>query len=195
MKPHNGALSAREKIQDVLNVLSSKEVPLGPNNRYTQAEMIAWCESWIKIYETGFPRPKADVCSHLHHPQAGRRQHSKSVFPFDSKSLGRFQQTKLRAQLTDLVGCLDVSSGKIYPLLLVSHATEIEIAPNTSPVEVGGQGFSFGGNLDKARIQAVARKCFQELQERCFLLEQQPVRTKRRLTRNVVPVSTDRIRS
>jgi hypothetical protein len=57
MKQHDASLSAREKIQDVLNVLSSKEVPLGPNNRYTQAEMIAWCESWIKIYER---LPKAE---------------------------------------------------------------------------------------------------------------------------------------
>ena len=57
MKPHDAALSAREKIQDVLNVLSSKEVPLGPNTRYTQAEMIAWCESCIKIYDR---LPKAE---------------------------------------------------------------------------------------------------------------------------------------
>ena len=74
-----------------------------------------------------------------------------------------------------------------FPLLLVSHATEIEVAPITSPVEVGGQGISFLGNLGKARIQAVVWKCFQELQERCFLLEQQPVRIERRLTRDVVP--------
>ncbi len=57
MKPHDASLSAREKIQDVLNVLSSKEVSLGPNNRYTRAEMIAWCESWIKIYDR---LPKAE---------------------------------------------------------------------------------------------------------------------------------------
>ena len=93
----------------------------------------------------------------------------------------------MRAQLTDLVGCLDVSSRKIYPLLLVSYTTEIEVAPNTSPVEVGGQGISFLGSLGKTRIQAVVRKCFQELQERCFLLERQPVRIERRLTKNVVP--------
>jgi hypothetical protein len=28
---------------------------------------------------------------------------------------------------------------KIYPLLLVSNATEIEVAPNTSPVEVAAK--------------------------------------------------------
>ena len=47
------------------------------------------------------------------------------------------------------------SSSKFYPLLLVSDATEIEIAPNTSPVEVGGQGISFLGSLGEALIQAV----------------------------------------
>ena len=51
MKPYNAPLSAREKIQDVLNVLRSNEVSFGPDNRYTKAEMIAWCESWIKIYD------------------------------------------------------------------------------------------------------------------------------------------------
>jgi len=49
MRPHENPPSTREKIQDVLNVLSSEEVFLGPDNRYTKAEMIAWCESWIKI--------------------------------------------------------------------------------------------------------------------------------------------------
>ena len=52
MKPHEVPLSAREKIQDILNILlSSKEVSLGPDDRYTKPEMIAWCESWIKIYD------------------------------------------------------------------------------------------------------------------------------------------------
>ncbi len=50
------------------------------------------------------------------------------------KSLGRLQQTEVRIQLTNLVGCFNVSSRKIYPLLLVSDATEIEVATNTSPV-------------------------------------------------------------
>ena len=58
----------------------------------------------------------------------------KFVLPFRCKSLGRLQKTEVRIQLTDLVGCLDVSSGKIYPLLLVSDTTEIEVPPNTSPV-------------------------------------------------------------
>ncbi len=52
-------------------------------------------------------------------------------------------------------GCFNVSLRKFYPLLLVSDATEIEIAPNTSPVEVGGQGISFLGSLGEALIQAV----------------------------------------
>ena len=52
MKTHDAVPSTREKIQDVLEVLSSKEeVFLGPNARYTKAEMIEWCESWIKIYD------------------------------------------------------------------------------------------------------------------------------------------------
>ena len=52
MNPHDAIPSVREKIQDVLDVLSSKEeVFLGPNARYTKAEMIEWCESWIKIYD------------------------------------------------------------------------------------------------------------------------------------------------
>ena len=51
MKPHSAPLSTREKIQDVLNALSSKEVSLGPNTQYTKAEMIEWCASWIAIYD------------------------------------------------------------------------------------------------------------------------------------------------
>jgi hypothetical protein len=51
MKTHDATPSAREKIQDVLEVLSSKEVFLDPNAKYTKAEMIQWCESWIKIYD------------------------------------------------------------------------------------------------------------------------------------------------
>jgi hypothetical protein len=43
--------TAREKIQAVLDALSSKEVFLDPNARYTKAEMIEWCASWIKIYD------------------------------------------------------------------------------------------------------------------------------------------------
>jgi hypothetical protein len=51
MRPHDNPLSTREKIQHVLDMLSSKDVFLGPNARYTKAEMIKWCESWIKIYD------------------------------------------------------------------------------------------------------------------------------------------------
>jgi hypothetical protein len=51
MKPHDSPPSAREKIQVVLDVLSSKEVFLGPKARYTKAEMIEWCASWIAIYD------------------------------------------------------------------------------------------------------------------------------------------------
>ena len=51
MRRHDNPPSTREKIQDVLNVLSSEEVFLDPNARYTKAEMIGWCESWIKIYD------------------------------------------------------------------------------------------------------------------------------------------------
>ena len=50
MRPHDDTPSTREKIQDVLDVLSSEEVFLGPN-AYTKAEMIEWCASWIKIYD------------------------------------------------------------------------------------------------------------------------------------------------
>jgi hypothetical protein len=46
---------------------------------------------------------------------------------------------EIRAQLMKLVRSLHVSPRKIYSLLLVSHATEIEITSNTSPVEVGCQ--------------------------------------------------------
>ena len=48
MKPHP---TAREKIQDVLDALSSDKLFPDPNTRYTKAEMIEWCESWIKIYD------------------------------------------------------------------------------------------------------------------------------------------------
>ncbi len=41
----------REKIQVVLNVLSSKDVFLGANAKFTKAEMIEWCENWIAIYD------------------------------------------------------------------------------------------------------------------------------------------------
>jgi hypothetical protein len=51
MKTHDATPSTREKIQDVLEVLSSKEVFLDPNAKYTKAEMIQWCDSWIKIYD------------------------------------------------------------------------------------------------------------------------------------------------
>jgi hypothetical protein len=51
MRPNDNPPSTREKIQDVLDVLSSEGVFLGPNVRYTKAEMIKWCESWIKIYD------------------------------------------------------------------------------------------------------------------------------------------------
>ena len=50
MKPQ-ATPSARQKIQDVLDVLSSREVFFDPNARYTKAEMIEWCEGWIKIYD------------------------------------------------------------------------------------------------------------------------------------------------
>ena len=49
MRPHDNPPSTREKIQHVLDMLSSKEVFLGPNAQYTKAEMIEWCENWIKI--------------------------------------------------------------------------------------------------------------------------------------------------
>jgi len=51
MKSHDNPPTTRQKIQDVLDVLSSGEVFLGPNARYTKAEMIEWCASWIKIYD------------------------------------------------------------------------------------------------------------------------------------------------
>ena len=51
MRLHDNLPTTREKIQDVLDVLSSKEVFLDPNTRYTKAEMIEWCASWIKIYD------------------------------------------------------------------------------------------------------------------------------------------------
>jgi hypothetical protein len=51
MKPPNAPITAREKIQDVLDALSSQEVFLGPNTQYTKAEMIEWCASWIAIYD------------------------------------------------------------------------------------------------------------------------------------------------
>ena len=59
---------------------------------------------------------------------------------------------KCVAQLMELVGRLDVAPRKICPLLLVSNATEIEIATMASPVEVGCQGFSFLGDLGNALI-------------------------------------------
>jgi hypothetical protein len=51
MKPPNAPPDARQKIQDVLNVLSSSEVFLSPNTRFTNDEMIEWCENWIRIYD------------------------------------------------------------------------------------------------------------------------------------------------
>ena len=48
MKPYP---TTRDKIQDVLDALSSKEVFLDSNGRYTKAEMIEWCASWVKIYD------------------------------------------------------------------------------------------------------------------------------------------------
>ena len=45
------ARQSYQRIQDVLDVLSSKEVFLDPNTRYTKAEMIEWCASWIAIYD------------------------------------------------------------------------------------------------------------------------------------------------
>jgi hypothetical protein len=51
MRPHDNLPTTREKIQDVLDILSSKEVFLDPNTRYTKAEMIEWCASWIAIYD------------------------------------------------------------------------------------------------------------------------------------------------
>ena len=40
MRLRDNLPTTREKIQDVLDVLSSKEVFLDPNTRYTKAEMI-----------------------------------------------------------------------------------------------------------------------------------------------------------
>ena len=51
MKAHHQTPSAREKIEEVLEYLSSKEVILDPNSRYTKAEMSEWCKSWINIYD------------------------------------------------------------------------------------------------------------------------------------------------
>jgi hypothetical protein len=56
MRPHENPPSTREKIQDVLDLLSTEDTLLGPNARYTKAEMIKWCESWIKIYDR-LPQP------------------------------------------------------------------------------------------------------------------------------------------
>ena len=52
----------------------------------------------------------------------------KFVLPFRCKSLGRLQKTEEGAQLTEFVGRLDVSSREIFSLLLIPHATEIEVA-------------------------------------------------------------------
>ena len=51
MRLHHNPPNARTKIQDVLDMLRSNKVLLDPNTRYTKAEMIAWCASWIKIYD------------------------------------------------------------------------------------------------------------------------------------------------
>ena len=51
MRPHDNPPSTREKIQGVLNVLSSEEVCLDPNARFTKAEMVKWCRTWIEIYD------------------------------------------------------------------------------------------------------------------------------------------------
>ena len=48
MKPHP---TTREKIQTVLDALNSNKLFHDPNTRYTKAEMIEWCASWIKIYD------------------------------------------------------------------------------------------------------------------------------------------------
>ena len=74
------------------------------------------------------------------------------VLPFDAEPLRGLDQLQVRVQMTNLVGRLDVSSREIFPLLLVSNSTEIEIATMASPVEVGCQGFSFLGDLGNALI-------------------------------------------
>jgi hypothetical protein len=51
MRSHDTLPSTREKIEVVLDMLSSEEVSLTADARYTKAEMIAWCESWIEIYD------------------------------------------------------------------------------------------------------------------------------------------------
>ena len=48
MKPHP---AARDKIQAVLDALSSNKLFPDPNTPYTKVEMIEWCESWIAIYD------------------------------------------------------------------------------------------------------------------------------------------------
>jgi hypothetical protein len=48
MNPHP---TTRDKIQVVLDALSSNKLLPDPNTRYTKAEMIEWCESWVKIYD------------------------------------------------------------------------------------------------------------------------------------------------
>ena len=50
MRLHDNLPTTRE-FQDVLDVLSSKDVFLDPNTRYTKTEMIEWCASWIAIYD------------------------------------------------------------------------------------------------------------------------------------------------
>ena len=74
------------------------------------------------------------------------------VLPFDAEPLRGIDQLQVRVQLMELVGRLGVAPRKICPLLLVSNATEIEIATMASPVEVGCQGFSFLGDLGNALI-------------------------------------------
>ena len=74
MRPNDNPPSTREKIQDVLDFLSSEGVFLGPNARYTKAEMIKWCESWIKIYDN-LPLP-----AFLRPPQRTRVRRSRRGF-------------------------------------------------------------------------------------------------------------------
>jgi hypothetical protein len=51
MRPRDNPPSTREKIESVLNVLSSEEACLDPNARFTKAEMVKWCRTWIEIYD------------------------------------------------------------------------------------------------------------------------------------------------
>ena len=75
MRPHDNPPSTREKIQGVLNVLSSEEVCLDPNAQFTKAEMVKWCRTWIEIYD----RLRSTLlCHHLHAEHEGPWQHLKT---------------------------------------------------------------------------------------------------------------------